>query len=52
MSAKENESTVRRIYEDLWNERRLEVADEVVHANAVRTQRDEGQRADDHSGLP
>jgi steroid delta-isomerase-like uncharacterized protein len=35
MSAKENESTVRRIYEDLWNRRRLEVADEVITEDAT-----------------
>jgi steroid delta-isomerase-like uncharacterized protein len=35
MSAKENESIVRRIYEDLWNERRLDVANEVIAEDAT-----------------
>ncbi len=30
MPAKENARIVRRIYEELWNERRLEVAEEVI----------------------
>ena len=30
MSATENTRIVRRIYDELWNERRLEVADEVI----------------------
>ncbi|HEX7170388.1 MAG TPA: ester cyclase, partial [Rubrobacter sp.] len=30
MSAKENERMIRRIYDELWNERRLEVADEII----------------------
>ena len=30
MSIKANERTVRRIYDELWNERMLEVADEVI----------------------
>ena len=35
MSARENARTVRRIYEDLWNERRLQVADEVIAGDAT-----------------
>lgn len=34
MSVRENESTVRRIYDELWNERRLEVANEVIAEDA------------------
>jgi steroid delta-isomerase-like uncharacterized protein len=30
MSIKENKTVVRRIYDELWNERKLEVADEVI----------------------
>jgi predicted ester cyclase len=30
MSTEENARTIRRIYDELWNERRLEVADEVI----------------------
>ena len=30
MSAKVNERVVRRIYDELWNERKLEVADELI----------------------
>ena len=30
MSTTENERVVRRIYDELWNERRLEVADELI----------------------
>ena len=30
MSAKENERMIRRIYDELWNERKLEVADEII----------------------
>jgi predicted SnoaL-like aldol condensation-catalyzing enzyme len=32
MSLEENKSIVRRIYDELWNERKLEVADEVIAA--------------------
>lgn len=35
MSAKENERLVRRIYEELWNERKLEVADEIIAERAT-----------------
>ena len=30
MSTEENTRTIRRIYDELWNERKLEVADEVI----------------------
>jgi hypothetical protein len=30
MSATENKKIIRRIYEELWNERRLEIADELI----------------------
>jgi hypothetical protein len=32
MSVQENKAIVRRIYDDLWNERKLKVADEVIAA--------------------
>lgn len=35
MSAEANKRTVRRIYNELWNERKLEVADEVVAAGGT-----------------
>jgi predicted ester cyclase len=35
MSPEENKRTVRRIYDELWNERRLEVADEVIAEGSV-----------------
>ena len=39
MSIKANERTVRRIYDELWNERMLEVADEVIAGEAPTTTR-------------
>lgn len=35
MSAKENERMIRRIYDELWNERKLEVADEIIANGAI-----------------
>lgn len=35
MSAKENERMIRRIYDELWNERKLEVADEIIADGAT-----------------
>jgi hypothetical protein len=35
MSAEENKAVVRRIYEGLWDERRLEPADELIAEDAV-----------------
>ncbi len=35
MSAQANERTVRRIYDELWNERRLEVADDLIAEGAT-----------------
>ena len=35
MSAEENKAVVRRIYEKLWDERRLDVADELIAEDAV-----------------
>lgn len=35
MSAKENEMMIRRIYDELWNERKLEVADEIIANGAT-----------------
>ena len=35
MSATENEQVVRRIYDELWNERRLEVAEELIAEGAT-----------------
>ena len=35
MSTEKNKETIRRIYDELWNGRRLEVADEVIAAGAV-----------------
>ena len=35
MSAEENKAVVRRIYEELWDEGRLEVADELIAEDAV-----------------
>jgi steroid delta-isomerase-like uncharacterized protein len=35
MFAKENERMIRRIYDELWNERKLEVADEIIANGAT-----------------
>lgn len=35
MSVEQNKKTIRRIYDELWNERKLEVADEVIAEGAV-----------------
>jgi steroid delta-isomerase-like uncharacterized protein len=35
MSAEQNKAFVRRIYDELWNERKLEVADEVIAEDGV-----------------
>ena len=35
MPAEENKAVVRRIYEELWDERRLEAADELIAEDAV-----------------
>ena len=35
MSARANERTVRRIYDELWNERRLEIADDLIAEGAT-----------------
>ena len=35
MSVEKNKEIIRRIYDELWNERRLEVADELIAAGAV-----------------
>lgn len=35
MSVEENKKTIRRIYDELWNERKLEVADELIATGAV-----------------
>ena len=35
MSLEQNKSVVRRIYEELWDERKLDVADEVIAEGAV-----------------
>jgi steroid delta-isomerase-like uncharacterized protein len=35
MSPEESKSTIRRIYDELWNKRRLEVADEVIAEGSV-----------------
>jgi steroid delta-isomerase-like uncharacterized protein len=35
MSLEENKELVRRIYDELWNERKLEVAEELIAQNAV-----------------
>jgi steroid delta-isomerase-like uncharacterized protein len=35
MSAEENKATVRRIYDELWNERNLEIAGEVIAEGGV-----------------
>ncbi|QIN82326.1 ester cyclase [Rubrobacter tropicus] len=35
MSKEENKRTIRRIYDELWNERKLEVADELIARGAV-----------------
>ena len=35
MSPEENKKIVRRIYDELWNERKLEVADEVIAQGSV-----------------
>jgi predicted ester cyclase len=35
MSAEQNKAFVRRIYDELWNERKLEVADEVIAEGGV-----------------
>ena len=40
MSAKENERVVSRIYDELWNERRLEVADELIVDGATNYDRE------------
>jgi hypothetical protein len=37
MSTEENARTIRRIYDELWNERRLAVADVVIARDATNT---------------
>lgn len=50
MLADENKAIVRRFYEELWNERRVEIAEEIIAADCVTHQLRGG--VDDDGGMP
>ncbi|HYP02304.1 MAG TPA: ester cyclase [Pyrinomonadaceae bacterium] len=50
LSADDNKAIVRRFYEELWNERRVEIADEIIAADCLTHQLSAG--AVDVKGVP
>ena len=52
MSANDTKDVVRRFYDELWNDRKLEVADEIVAADCVTHQLRSGGNGDDDAGVP
>ncbi|HLL71572.1 MAG TPA: ester cyclase [Pyrinomonadaceae bacterium] len=50
LAADDNKAIVRRFYEELWNERRVEIAEEIIAADCVTHQL--GAGATDIKGVP